>query len=82
MSNKSYYLFGELSSEYYHLCYGSDISNEEMAFHINENFDYEIFMYDSEYNHPEDLLFEYDGWNGYATINESLYNELLKFKNL
>ena len=74
-----YFLFGESSSEYYHQYHGSDITSEEMAFHINENFDYQIFMYDTDYNHPSDILFEYDGWNGFAEIEEDLY-ELLNLK--
>jgi hypothetical protein len=82
MSDKYYYLFGDLSTKYFHEHNCADVTNEEMALHINENFDYEIFMYDSDYNDPGDLLYGYDGWNGYAIIDESLYNELLKFKNL
>jgi hypothetical protein len=78
MSNKSYYIFGSSASEYFqeHDC--AEINNAEMAAHISENFNYAVFMYDSEFNHPDDLLYEYDGWNGYAIIDEVLYNELLK----
>ena len=79
MNNKYYYLLGGLASQYFHENDCAEINNVEVSKHISENFDFAVFMYDTEYNHPDDLLYEYDGWDGYALIDESLYNELFKF---
>lgn len=70
MENKIYYLFGSAATSFY---YDSELlSLEEMAKAISV-MDYSLFVYDERINHPSDLLSEYDGWDGFAEIEEKLH---------
>ncbi len=73
MSPKIYYVFGSQASQYYfdH----SDMPFDEMAAAM-EDMHFTTYKYDAAMNHPTDLLLQYDGWQGFAEIEEELYNLL------
>ena len=79
MSNLTYYLFGSNASEYFFENEGE--SAKKIAKGIISEMDYHVFCYEELYNHPSELLMEYDGWNGFAVINEELFTLLLNNLN-
>jgi hypothetical protein len=48
---------------------------DEMAAAM-EDMHFTTYKYDAAMNHPTDLLLQYDGWQGFAEIEEELYNLL------
>jgi hypothetical protein len=69
-----YYLFGGDASEFY-IDNTGEMSPSELATAISE-MDFSLALYDM-YSHPSELLFEYDGWNGFAEISEEVYTLLI-----
>ena len=69
-----YYLFGGDASEFY-IDNTGEMSPSELATAISE-MDFSLALYDM-YSHPSELLFEYDGWNGFSEISEEVYTLLI-----
>lgn len=68
---KCYFLFGENAVRAYY----DDGINEV----ITLNGEYGLLAAD-DLTHPRDILWAYDGWNGYAEITEKEFNKLTKAK--
>ncbi len=73
MSNKIYFLFGSDATKYYFD--NSDVPLEEVADTI-KRMEHATSMYDFALSHPSELLLDYDGWSGFAEIEEDLYKLL------
>lgn len=69
-----YYLFGGDASEFY-IDNTGEMSPSELATAISE-MDFSLALYDM-YSHPSELLFEYDGWNGFTEISQEVYTLLI-----
>lgn len=69
---KFYFLFGEEACRIYY-------EDGEVG-RVGEG-EFEIFLYNIEYNFPSELLEAFNGWEDYAEISEHQYNYLLKIKN-
>jgi uracil-DNA glycosylase len=76
MSNKIYFLFGSEATKYYFD--NSDLPLEEVAETI-KRMEHATSVYNYVLSHPSELLLDYDGWNGFAEIEEELY-KLLNLK--
>jgi len=68
---KCYFLFGENAVRIYH-----DDGIDEVA---TLNGEYGLLAANDS-THPRDILWEYDGWNGYAEITEEEFNKLMEAK--
>lgn len=70
MNKYHYFLFGEEICDKYH----------EMEFSnflaIALKMDFSFYCYNEACQSPEDLLEAYNGWNNYAKITESEFNQL------
>lgn len=73
MNNKIYFLFGSEATKYYFD--NSDVPLEEVAETI-KSMEHETCVYDFALSHPSELLSDYDGWSGFAEIEEDLYKLL------
>lgn len=73
MSNIIYYVFGSQASQYYfdH----PDLPFEDMAEEMKD-MHFTTYKYDKAMVHPTDLLLQYDGWQGFAEIEEELFKLL------
>ena len=77
---------------YFHFLFGSEAVNMFYSMHdgTGENpsydaiaeairpLDHAVYVYDDSMNVPTDILSEYDGWQGWAMIPDTLYKLLLK----
>jgi hypothetical protein len=75
-----YFLFGERAVGTYftmHDGIGENPSHQEVAEAIKRD-SYDVMEFEEGRVHPFLLLEAYDGWQGYTTIPEELYNLLKK----
>ena len=79
MNQPTYYLFGSTATEFFFDNEGE--SAKKIAKVIISDMDYHVFCYEELYNNPLELLMEYDGWNGFAVINEELFTLLVNNLN-
>jgi hypothetical protein len=79
MNQPTYYLFGSTATEFFFENEGK--SAKKIAKSIISEMDYHVFCYEELYNHPSELLAEYDGWDGFAIINEELFTLLVNNLN-
>jgi hypothetical protein len=66
-----YFIFGEAFSNYYYE--GLNVALEHIK---SKSFEGAVIKHDTRKHSPADLLFNSDGWNGYAEITASEYKKL------
>lgn len=71
---KTYFLFGKEACD----CYEFDPDVDEKRAEYIKRHPYHVFVFDSDFTDPEDLLKEYDGFYDYTIITESFYHLLTK----
>ena len=80
MDHKEYFLFGEAPSKAYYMYDWDEFIKKFKEYH-KDTWDFQLYAFDWSMETGEDLLANYDGWNGFAVLDEDEYKQLNKIRD-